>query len=140
VIVGACLDDQGRAVGPNYLGPDHTEEIDVEPPVSKAGPLDPVTAEPWVSIDCTATDNNGVRFMQLWRRFRAQEGDPWGPWEQVLTQDACPFAIWLDAGTGYYEFATLATDDAGNREALPAVGDVAVQRLPGPDPSASPSS
>jgi hypothetical protein len=115
------------------------KDIDLELPESVAGPLDPVTTEAWVSVDCVATDDHGVDYMQLWRRFQAQPSDPWGPWEPNGTQEACPFVIWLDAGVGSYEYATMATDTAGNKEALPAAGDAAIQRLSGPMPSPSPS-
>jgi hypothetical protein len=110
---------------------------DVEPPESKAGPLDAVTEEAWVSVGCVVSDDHEVVHMQLWRRFRSHVNDPWGPWESNGGQRTCPFAIWLDAGIGYYEYATMATDTSGNKETLPEVGDAAIQRLPAPSPSAS---
>jgi hypothetical protein len=111
--------------------------VDIEPPSSEAGPLHPVTTEAWTSIACTATDDRGVVTMHLWRRFRSQPTDPWGPWTANGVQPTCPFVIWLDAGVGYYEFATVAGDRAGNQEPLPDVGDAALQRLPGAQPSPS---
>ncbi len=114
--------------------------VDTEPPSSEARALDPVTTEAWTSIACTARDDSEVATMHLWRRFRSQPTDRWGPWTANGVQPTCPFVIWLDAGVGHYEFATVAGDRAGNRETLPEVGDAAIQRLPDPDPLPSPSS
>jgi hypothetical protein len=115
-----------------------TVELDRVVPVSAAGPLDPVTMATWVSVTCTATDDDAVAFVSVWRRYRLWTTDPWGPWIRAETRYACPFTVGLDEGDGYYEIATTAADWAGNVEPLPATGDAAVHRGPIVEPLANP--
>ena len=103
--------------------------LDLAAPTSSAGPAEPSTFASSIWLSCTAADDDQVDFIQLWSRYRAGQTGSWGAWEQGGdTRDACPMIASFGHGDGDYEFATTAVDRAGNREAMPAAGDVQIHR------------
>jgi len=98
--------------------------VDVTPPTSSVSPIEPYWqfSAPFI-ITATATDDlSGVSTVELWYRH-SYDNKTWGPWEnfgfgrenverpgQWFWEFTCP------ENEGYYEFYSVATDKAGNRE------------------------
>ena len=98
--------------------------MDLNPPTSIAGPLPPYTLGNTTSVPYVASDDRDVGIVELWKRSRATPAAPWSGWTSS-GMGASP--IFLGLSDGYYQFATVAVDRAGNREALPAVGDAEIR-------------
>jgi hypothetical protein len=77
------------------------------------------------TITATASDaTSGVRQVALYYRYAAVNGT-YGAWTLVSTDTASPWS-WSYAfasGQGWYQFYTVATDMAGNVEAVPGTAD-----------------
>ena len=91
-------------------------------PASAADPLPTYTTVSTFNVSYTASDGNGtgLRDITLWYRLNGSGG-----WVAYATQPAAAsgqvsFTASVD---GTYEFATTATDNAGNKEAGPAGND-----------------
>jgi len=102
----------------------HTETfvmVDTDAPTSAAGPLPTYTAVTTFSVSYSASDGTGggLADITLWYR---NDG---GGWTSYATQPAGNFGFFsfTSAGDGTYEFATTATDVAGNSESLPTGND-----------------
>lgn len=69
-------------------------------------------------IQFMASDaESGLDYVELYYRH---EGDSWTQYGSTFTQSPIYFDTAQAAGQGYYEFAMVATDNAGNTEAFPA--------------------
>jgi hypothetical protein len=97
--------------------------LDRQTPSSVAGPLPAYTLGNSTSVPYVSTDED-LGIVELWSRTRATPTAPWSAWTLSGMGDS---PIFLGLSDGYYEFATVAVDLAGNREALPAVGDAAIR-------------
>ncbi len=103
--------------------------LDSTPPVSQAGPLDPVYSSTAVAVPYSASDDlSGVDHVELWWRYRATSSGAWGTWTLGPSATSSPITYTFASGDGYYEFYTIAIDVAGNREAPPASADAATQK------------
>ncbi len=109
---------------------------DTTPPVSEAGPLDPIYTSDSISVPFTASDagGSGVASVELWVRYRSSEAQAWGTWSQALTGAVSPFSYTFSNFDGNYEFYTVAIDGAGNRETAPTTADAATRRDAVDDP------
>lgn len=108
---------------------------DTNPPTSQAGPLNAVYTAGSVAVPFIASDDaSGVASVELWARYRPNEARPWGAWGLATTATSSPITYSFASGDGSYEFYTLAIDGAGNREAAPALADVATRRDAVDDP------
>ncbi|MCK4758211.1 MAG: hypothetical protein KAS67_07155 [Thermoplasmata archaeon] len=95
--------------------------FDDQAPDSWIDPIAPIQIGPTVLLDATAVDNgpSGISDVECWYSF---EGGPWSP----LGSDFSPPYQWtfdFPDGGGYYEFFSIATDNAGNEEGMPAGND-----------------
>lgn len=103
------------------------------PPTSTVSALPTYTNDEPFLLPFTAQDNanaSGVDYVELWYRYGST-----GNWT-LYTQPARPLGRWsispiaFDAsyanGNGYYEFYTIAVDNAGNAEATPSGPDASV--------------
>ena len=103
------------------------------PPWSSVSPLPAFTnaypfPAPYVAVD--NENASGVAYVELWWRnatsgpfsLYTRPSNPLGQW----TTPTIPFYEDSAAGEGYYEFYTVAVDNAANREAPPAGPDAAV--------------
>jgi alpha-tubulin suppressor-like RCC1 family protein len=103
--------------------------VDRTRPVSAASPLPSQVTTPTVDVAFTASDDaSGVASVELWSRYRPTSTDPWGAWTLGPTGTTSPITYTVGA-TGFYEFYTIGTDVAGNREAAPASADAATQKV-----------
>ena len=110
-------------------------EPDAEPPASSAGPLDAEYQIALVSVPYTVTDNAvGVSDVELWWRSRPDAGAAWSAWTVGPSEAISPFSFEFASGPGLYEFYTVATDGAGNREDPPATADAATEYVTGTAP------
>jgi PKD repeat protein len=78
------------------------------------------------TITVTASDVTGtVVSVALWYRYGAVNGT-FGAWALFGTDVATPwsFSFTFPSGQGYYEFYSIATDNAGNVELAPATADL----------------
>ena len=79
-----------------------------------------------ISISATASDINGVKAVTFRYRYSADNAS-WGPWTNYATDTAAPWewSFNCPSGRGYYEFHTIATDNAGNLEAAKTAAEAA---------------
>lgn len=97
---------------------------DVTPPSSTAGPLEASSTAATISVPYTASDAGvGVDEVELWWRYRPDEGNPWGTWTLGPVGSSSPLSFSFAPGPGLYEFYTIAVDKAGNREEPPSAAD-----------------
>lgn len=102
--------------------------IDRTAPTSSAGPLDPLYSTEAIEVPYTAGDDlSGVASVELWWRYRPDEASAWGDWTLHSTATSSPVSFSFSSGEGIYEFYTIATDKAGNREATPDAADAATE-------------
>jgi len=75
-------------------------------------------------IVATANDTNGVASVILWYHFSVNNST-WGSWLPFSTDAASPWSWSFDFpdGQGYYEFYTIACDNANNGEIAPSTAD-----------------
>jgi hypothetical protein len=74
-----------------------------------------------VSITATASDaTSGVHDVTLKYRFRATNASGWDGWTSFGVDAAAPWSwsFTFDNGSGHYQFASIATDNATNQESL----------------------
>ncbi len=104
--------------------PDATVVLDATPPLSAVGSLPAAVSTTILNVPFTKNDvGSGVASVELWGRFQAAGQSNWTDWHQRGSASASPFSASLDQGNGRYEFYTVATDGAGNRESVPASAD-----------------
>ena len=99
---------------------------DITPPTSSVNTIEPYwhNKVPFV-ITATATDDlSGVENVALWYRY-STDNAAWGNWLVFGTDDEKPYEWEFNAQNedGYYEFYTIATDQAGNVESPPENAD-----------------
>jgi hypothetical protein len=73
-----------------------------------------------IAVDATASDSGiGVDFVELWYRY-SSNNSTWGLWTLYQTDSASPYQYIFPFpdGEGYYEFFSIATDNAGNPETM----------------------
>jgi len=100
--------------------PDASTTVDTAAPVSSIQPLIPFTNNPTVSLDAQPSDAFGIRQVAFYMR---KDG---GMWSSVGALSAPPWTFEFHASTdGRYDFYSVATDNAGNVEAIPGVADAA---------------
>jgi uncharacterized repeat protein (TIGR02543 family) len=100
--------------------------IDITPPVSSVNPIAPYwQTSAILSIEVTASDAfSGVKRIELWYRY-SPDNLEWGSWTLISTKTSPPwdFDFVSPEGDGYYEFYSVAVDNAGNREVAPSKAD-----------------
>ena len=99
---------------------------DTTPPSSSVDAISPYWQKsPPLTITATASDSlSGVKNVTLYYRF-STDNSTWDPWVSFETDTSSPWS-WsfnFPNGTGYYEFYSIATDEAGNVESAPANKD-----------------
>lgn len=109
--------------------------VDRTPPASVAGPLQAAYTTPTVDVPFTAIDDiTGVNSVELWWRHRPTPAGVWGAWTLGPSGASSPITFTFTVGPGFYEFYTIAIDQAANREAAPATADAATE-VPDPSPT-----
>jgi parallel beta-helix repeat protein len=113
------------------------------PPSSTAGPIDPYwhNSVPF-DVPFTANDDKGLSSITLYYRY-SSDGSSWGGWtsddSQPIsgTSDSGGFSFGCPNGEGYYEFQTIATDNAAQSEAAPSMADASggYDATPPPNPT-----
>lgn len=107
--------------------------VENNPPASIVSPLPAYTnavPDPIPYVTADGADESGVAYVQLWYRLGTSGGfaqytrpaNPlgrWFPW----ASPTIPFDASFAQGDGYYEFYTVAFDNASNVEAPPSVAD-----------------
>jgi len=89
-------------------------------------------------VTATATDaNSGVKDVTLYYKYSADNAT-WGAWTSFGVDNAAPWSwsFTFLSGNGYYQFYTIASDNATNFETAPGVAD----RIAGYDTTAPTSS
>lgn len=100
---------------------------DLVAPSSQASQIAPTHTEATVDIAYTADDQgSGVEDVEVWSRYRVGVNDPWSAWTLGASGGSSPITYTFGP-IGFYEFYTVATDRAGNRESAPAAGDASTQ-------------
>ena len=94
--------------------------------VSQSAPYWRTTTSNPITITATASDAvSGVKDVSLWYQYRATTTSAWGDWLNFGPDTAAPWS-WSfpwPSGEGHYQFRTIATDNAGNVEAVPTSPD-----------------
>jgi len=99
---------------------------DATPPSSSVNPISPY----WqymctMTITATSTDSlSGTSKLQLYYRY-SSDNSTWSEWRLYGTDTSPPWEWTFDFpdGGGYYEFYSIATDNAGNQEEPPVTAD-----------------
>jgi len=71
-----------------------------------------------VQLFATASDScSGISTVSLWYRY-SEDNTSWGEWTLFKNDSFAPYEFYFDFtwGYGFYEFFTIATDNAGNLE------------------------
>jgi len=93
--------------------------VDTNEPVATLSSLPVFTTTETVTLDATASDDDGVDEVQLWYRY-----DETGAFEYFGSDLTQPYSFDFDtslmSGDGLYEFYVLAVDGAGNNKTPPA--------------------
>ncbi len=107
--------------------------LDITSPSSSCSVLGPYwNTTGTLNITWTASDNVNLSSIELWYRYRPDNTSAWGAWQKTTyssiasgTSDNGYWLVDLTSlnGEGLYEFATNATDDAGNYEGDPTTAD-----------------
>src|SRR5207245_6457154 len=107
------------------MGTSHTESfgmVDKDAPTSAASPLPTYenTLTFWVSYSASDGNGTGVANITLWYRTAGS-----AIWIQYSVQPGGNFGFFsfTASADGVYEFATMAEDQAGNKEVRPAAND-----------------
>ncbi|MDI6916569.1 MAG: right-handed parallel beta-helix repeat-containing protein, partial [Thermoplasmatales archaeon] len=95
-------------------------------PTSSANIISPYwqTSSP-ITVTATASDTvSGLASVELWYRYSTNNAT-FGSWTLFGTDSASPWSWSFTApnGNGYYEFYSIAVDNAGNTESAPTVAD-----------------
>ncbi|RLB74654.1 MAG: hypothetical protein DRH15_15205, partial [Deltaproteobacteria bacterium] len=103
-----------------------TVTVDTTPPTSNVNTITPYwqTSSP-LTINATASDSlSGVKNVTLYYRF-STDNSSWDTWVSFGTDTSSPWqwSFNFPNGTGYYEFYSIATDNADNTESAPASKD-----------------
>jgi hypothetical protein len=96
--------------------------LDTTPPSSSVITLPATASGGSVSLTYTSTDNtnsSGVASVELWTRYKANDGAAAGTWTKVATSTSASgtFTVPFGSGAGIYDVATVAVDGVGYREA-----------------------
>ncbi|MBI5000127.1 MAG: Ig-like domain-containing protein, partial [Euryarchaeota archaeon] len=79
-----------------------------------------------MTIDATASDagGSGIQNVSLYYRFSANNAT-WGAWTWFSADASAPYSYSFNwpSGSGYYEFYSVAIDNAGNIESAPTSAD-----------------
>ncbi len=120
------------AVSPDEIAPVPTDipeissyQYDATSPASSADLITPYWHESSLLITATANDAlSGVSSVQLYYRYSADNAS-WGGWILFNTDSAAAYDFNFDfpQSDGYYEFYTIAMDNAFNMEAAPGSAD-----------------
>jgi len=101
---------------------------DTAPPTSSVDQIEPYwQVEAPFTITATASDDlSGVKSVELWYRY-SRDNSTWEPWEKFGVDpdgaDGWSWSFTAPEGYGYYEFYSIAVDQAGNVEAVPLKPD-----------------
>ncbi|MCX7045271.1 MAG: right-handed parallel beta-helix repeat-containing protein [Candidatus Sumerlaeota bacterium] len=99
----------------------YTSKPDVEPPFSETHGLPAHTTATVLNLQWWAGDNeSGINYIELVYR---KDGGAWTTVGLHYTASPIAFDTAGAGGNGFYEFYTIATDNAGNVEAAPATPD-----------------
>ena len=94
-------------------------------PASSVNAISPYWQTSPFSVTATASDaTSGVENVSLYYRY-SSDNSGWGDWTLCGTDTAAPWAwsFTASSGDGYYEFYSIAGDNAGNAESAPAEVD-----------------
>lgn len=98
--------------------------IDNEPPTSELINLSdiPSCITSPIQFDATASDDlSGVHEVGLFYRYEENT-----EWEEYSSDDSAPYRFTFNDLSGQYEFTTIASDVAGNTQALPDEGQLTI--------------
>ena len=99
---------------------------DTTPPSSSVNPISPYWQYMYtMTITATSTDSlSGTSKLQLYYRY-SSDNSTWSDWTLYGTDTSPPWEWTFDFpdGEGYYEFYSIATDNAENQEEPPATAD-----------------
>ncbi|MEW5766746.1 MAG: hypothetical protein AB1797_03855 [bacterium] len=150
VTISGAADRAGNMIVPNSSA---SFKIDTIKPASNTLKLPEASSSATVQIGYEATDvdGSGISSVELW--YRVDTGTGFEAWKSAAlskTAAADTFTFVLMDGDGTYEFTTVATDVAGNKEDTPTeltIGDssiaydvtppIAKEVLVTPDPAAA---
>jgi hypothetical protein len=104
--------------------------LDLSPPTSTAGALPVSTLSSFVYVPYTASDDYALGGVELYVRYRPTPNAGWTSWARATMGMSSPIYYSFNNGPGFYEFASVAADAAGNRETLPASGDAPIRYGP----------
>jgi hypothetical protein len=93
-------------------------------PVSQVLALPAITTTRAFQVSWTGSDDTGGSGSAGYDVFVKDNGEPWTLWLSVTSQTS---AVFTGADGHTYGFYSVATDNAGQREAAPAQADVATQ-------------
>ncbi len=100
--------------------------VDTIPPTSSVDPISPYWKNSGMlpfEVSATASDHlSGVGGVELWYRYSV-DNLVWEDWVLYDVDNSEPYSWTFDTsnGDGYYEFYSVATDRAGNREISPGI-------------------
>jgi hypothetical protein len=129
-LLRAVVDDDMLETFRNYS--DNPITVDNSKPISSVTPLGAYwRKDPSITITATASNGlSGVNNVKLYYRFSSNNAT-WTSWSQFGSADATVPYEWSfgdpnigwPSGQGYYQFYSIATDNAGNVEAAPTTAD-----------------
>ncbi|MCD6512722.1 MAG: hypothetical protein J7K61_03895 [Thermoplasmata archaeon] len=91
-----------------------------------------------ITINATASDNYHVSNVSLWYRH-STDNSTWDSWTLYATDLTTPWGWNFTGIDGFYQFYTIATDDAGNKESKTTADEIAAIDTTPPSSSISAS-
>lgn len=115
-------DTLGNEESPPAL-PDAICGIDTTKPTSSVDPISPHwRASTPFAITATANNDMGIKNVSLYYRY-SNDNSSWDEWAIYGTDDTEPYNWSFTGSDGYYQFYSIAIDNAGNIEDAPAMAD-----------------
>jgi hypothetical protein len=112
--------------------PDAATTIDISPPISSVGRLEPYQSSPDFWVSWTAGDaTSGVSYIDI---YVSVDGGPFTVWKDNMTLDFLS-ATYHGAEGHEYSFYSVARDLAGNIQAVPGPAFIQTTRVDGTKPA-----
>lgn len=118
VATGTVIDAEARIVFDTEAPidtPPIFNTLDARPPESRVLPLPALVADPVFNVAWAGADDEGGAGLAHYTIHVSADGGPWEPWLAETTLTAAPFT---GAPGVAYRFYSVATDNAGNSEAV----------------------
>ncbi len=126
---GAKIDQQASIVfdvNAPVITNTYSNTIDAAPPASSVASLPAVTADPSFAVTWAGSDDAGGAGIAAYDVFVSEDGGPYTRWQSATAETE---AVFTGQAGRQYQFASVAVDHVGHREAFPGTADATIRLL-----------